>query len=220
VADVPPEVVSLLDTADAHAREAAWARFVAHYSRVLLATCRLLGGDRDAVMDRYAYVLEHLRDDDYRRLRHFVGGGGCKFTTWLVVIARRLCLDHHRSRFGRLRADESDDAKQQRRQTRRDLARLVSSSHEMEDVADESAGDPETALMATESQRALDAALNDLDSSDRLLLRLRFDDALSAREIAQLMGFPSAFHVYRRLNQLFASLRPVLRRSGVVDPVS
>ena len=219
LAEYPPEIASLLGATNVDDRNAAWARFVAQHSKLLVGTCRVLGGDHDVVMDRYAYVLEHLRRDDFRRLRPFVGDGRCKFSTWLVVIARRLCLDHHRARFGRLRADEVEPEKQLRRQSRRDLAMLVSSQDELEELADTEASDPEAELIAAEQIKALEVALDDLESRDRLLLRLRFADALGAPEIARLMGFPSPFHVYRRLNHVFEALRRALRRTGIEDAV-
>jgi DNA-directed RNA polymerase specialized sigma subunit len=46
-------------------------------------------------------------------------------------------------------------------------------------------------------------------------LRLRFDDELSAQEIAHLLGFSSAFHVYRRVNALLARLRRSLEAQGI-----
>jgi DNA-directed RNA polymerase specialized sigma subunit len=52
---------------------------------------------------------------------------------------------------------------------------------------------------------------------DRLLLKLRFDDGLSAPEIARLLGFPTPFHVYRRLNALYARLRGGLRERGIEE---
>lgn len=54
-------------------------------------------------MDRYAHVLDKLQVDDFRRLRTFVADGRGKFTTWLTVVVRRICLDHHRQRYGRVR---------------------------------------------------------------------------------------------------------------------
>ncbi len=219
MSDYPAELSRLFEAATAHDRDAAWAGFVAQHSKLLLGTCRLIGGNHDAVMDRYAYLLEQLRRDDYRRLRSFIGDGRCKLTTWLVVIARRLCLDHHRACFGRLRSDEVEPRKRLRRQTRRDLALLVSSQDELSDVADQSATDAESQLIASEQLDALEAAIGDLEARDRLLLRLRFSDALGAPEIARVMGFPSPFHVYRQLNRLFESLRRTLRRSGIEDPV-
>ena len=51
----------------------------------------------------------------------------------------------------------------------------------------------------------------------RLLLKLRFEDELPAREIATLMHLPTVFHAYRRLNALLASLRRTLEDAGVDD---
>jgi RNA polymerase sigma factor (sigma-70 family) len=215
VPDFPPEVTSLLEAPDDATRELAWAQFVSEHTNLLMGACRLLGGDHDAVMDRYAYVLDYLRRDDFRRLRQFVGDGRCKFTTWLVVIARRLSLDHHRGLFGRVRADELEADKQERRRTRHDLAMLVSSHNELDGLADPTGMDPEAKLVAEEQTAGLEAALEELETRDRLLLRLRFSDALAAQEIARVMGFQSPFHVYRRLNQLFDLLRRALRQRGI-----
>jgi DNA-directed RNA polymerase specialized sigma subunit len=40
-----------------------------------------------------------------------------------------------------------------------------------------------------------------------LLLTLRFEDELSAAEIADILGMPSQFHVYRRLKVILAGLK-------------
>jgi len=45
---------------------------------------------KDGAMDAYAYVLERLRERDCARLRTYADGGPARFTTWLVVVARRL----------------------------------------------------------------------------------------------------------------------------------
>jgi DNA-directed RNA polymerase specialized sigma subunit len=73
----------------------------------------------------------------------------------------------------------------------------------------------ELLLRQAELRSALDRALEDVGISDRLLLRLRFDDGLSAQEIARLLGFSSAFHVYRRVNALLARLRRALEAQGI-----
>jgi DNA-directed RNA polymerase specialized sigma subunit len=48
-------------------------------------------------------------------------------------------------------------------------------------------------------------------------LKLRFDDGRTAREIADAMGFPSAFHVYRSLKKVLTALGKLLRERGVSD---
>jgi DNA-directed RNA polymerase specialized sigma subunit len=75
--------------------------------------------------------------------------------------------------------------------------------------------DPGTHLEAQEVHEALEAAVATLTPADRLLLSFRFEDGLSASEIARVMSFPSQFHVYRRLNALLKNLRERLVAVGI-----
>jgi RNA polymerase sigma factor (sigma-70 family) len=163
-------------------------------------------------MDGYAYVLEALRADDYRRLRAYTADGRGKFSTWLVVVARRLCLDFHRKRYGRERDVGSDS--RELRAARKRLVDLVGDEIDPANLSP-SGTDPAIELQARDRASAIETTLGALSARDRLLLTLRFEDDLSAREIAQVMGFATPFHVYRRLNALLAELRLALRRRGV-----
>ena len=163
-------------------------------------------------MDAYAHVLQRLRENDCRRLRGYVPNGRSKFTTWLVVVARRLCLDFHRQRYGR--ADDPAPDAVVARAARRRLVNLVAGETEPEQIAAPSP-DPASTVQADELHRALESATARLPAADRLLLKLRFDDDLSAREIATLIGLPTPFHVYRRLNALLGELRRALRQRGI-----
>lgn len=212
---LPRELSGLLGATDPATREAAWAAFLKAHSRLLLHTARSLGRDYDAAMDGYAYVLGQLRHDDYRRLRAYVANGRSKFTTWLVVVARRLCLDSHRQRYGRVRDPDAERAEQQA--TRRRLSDLVAEQVDPATLSDPAAQNPEADLLARERRQALAVALEKLEARDLLLVRLRFEDELSAREIADVMGFPTPFHVYRRLNALTESLRRALRGSAAEE---
>ena len=93
----PPELSGLLDSRDALSKEEAWQRFVNRHSRLLLTTARETCADYDDGMERYAFLLDELKQDDFRRLRKYLADGRGKFTTWLVVVARRLCVDHRPS---------------------------------------------------------------------------------------------------------------------------
>ena len=206
---LPPELSGLLGATDSATREAAWAAFLKVHSRLLLHTARSLGRDYDAAMDAYTYLLDQFRRDDFHRLRAYSPDGRSKFTTWLVVVARRLCLDFHRQRYGRVRDPDAERAEQ--RATRRRLSDLVAEQVDPATLSDPAAPNPEADLLARERRQALTVALEKLDARDRLLVRLRFDDDLSAREIAEVMGFLTPFHVYRRLNALIETLRRALR---------
>ena len=210
---LPSELSTLLGAKDPMARDAAWRSFVELHSRLLLHTARSVDRDHDAAMDAYAHLLEQLRADDLRRLRGYADDGRSKFTTWLVVVARRLCLDHVRQRYGRLQ-DDTPQAREAQAARRR-LIDHVTDEIDVDELHAEAAGDADTQLRTAELTRALAAALAGLDPSDRLLLRLRFEDELSAREIAEILHYPSQFHVYRRLNALLAQMRGALAHGGV-----
>ena len=182
----------------------------------MLHTARTLGRDHDATMDAYAYLLEHLHRDDFRRLRGYVADGRTKFTTWLVVVARRLCLDHLRQRYGRPQESESPD--REAHAARRRLVDLLAEELDVSGVADATAaGNPEAQLRAKELSRALAGVLAGFEPRDRLLLKLRFEDGLPASDIGQVMGFATQFHVYRRLNAVLGQVRAAMRGRGVQD---
>lgn len=214
---LPAELSQLLATEDAHRAEGAWAEFVHAHSRLLLHVARSMARDQDEAMDRYAYLLEQLRRDDCRRLRGFVADGRSKFTTWLVVVARRLCLDYDRHRYGR--TDRAKDAQgQAARAERRQLRDLVGSEMDIGTLPDAGGRAADDELIARERGEALAQALAGLEPADRLLLRLRFDDGHSASEIARAMGFPTQFHVYRRLDRVLATVRRELEYRGIRGP--
>jgi RNA polymerase sigma factor (sigma-70 family) len=213
---VAPELSAVLGAASEAEREGAWVAFVREFSDQILRVARSLGGDHDLIMDRYTFVLERLREDGCRRLRSYARPAAGEFRLWLIVVVRRLCLDHHRQRYGRAR-ESAHGLSDQNRAGRRRLADLVSERIDPEMLPASPHSAPDAALAHSERSRALAAALERLPPDDRLLLRLRFAEELPAREIAQLMRLPTVFHVYRRLDAVFRALRESLRDEGVVD---
>jgi RNA polymerase sigma factor (sigma-70 family) len=214
----PPLLQHLLETSDRAERESAWSALIEAHSRLLLYVCRSTAGDHDAVMDRYAWVLEHLRADDFRRLRSYVADGRSEFSTWLVVVAQRLCLDHHRRRYGRHRPVlEGAEAQDEEFRVRRRVVDLLAAQVDLAALADGKAVDPEDHIRVSDLYQALEAALGGLEPRDRLLVKLRFEDELPIPAIARALGLPSRFHVYRRLSTVLATLRLALERSGVRD---
>jgi RNA polymerase sigma factor (sigma-70 family) len=215
----PPLLTVLQNSSDPAERERAWAGFVAeHTGLILFAIRRHGGGSRDAVMDRYAFVLEQLKLDDFRRLRAWVNDGRSQFGTWLVVVVGRLCHDHHRARYGR--SPTSNPERNAVHERRRRLADLVAEELNPEltqEGGDGEAPDPGIMLRRAELQETLARAVAAIETTDQMLLTLRFRDGRSAPEIARIMAFPTPFHVYRRLNHLLDVLRRDLRSRGVED---
>jgi RNA polymerase sigma factor (sigma-70 family) len=211
----PLELGVLLHTPDSAAREAAWEGLIAGHTRLLLGVARSFGGGHDEVMERYSYILEKLREHDFRRLRAFQTDGRARFSTWLTVAARRLCLDHHRTRYGRTRPDRDPEETGPLRALRRRLADSVSADLDTDLLPDAGALPADRGMVNAERDQGLRAALAALSARDRLLLTLRFDDDLSAARISGILGFPTPFHVYRRLNAVLSQLRATLQSRGI-----
>jgi RNA polymerase sigma factor (sigma-70 family) len=215
VSGTPPQpLITLLGATDPATRDLAWQRFLASYSDLILSATRSLGGEHDACMDRYAFVLDQLKRDDCRRLRHYAGNRGAQFTTWLVVVVRRLCFDEHRQRNGRQQG--TDDEARARHEMRLRLSALIGGDTELDSLP-EKGNDPHDALRAAELYDALERAITTLESRDRLIIRLRFEDGESVPAIARVLRAPSAGHVYRRLEAVLAELRNKLVTAGVTD---
>ena len=208
---LPPSVERLVH--EEPPSEEAWGDFTREYSALLLHVARNVNRAPDDAMDAYAYLLDRLRADDCRRLKQYVSDTNSKFTTWLVVVARRLCVDHHRGKFGRLR-DRGSAEERNRLGLRQRLERLEVQTNEIDAVEDEAARGPAELLDARELNGELEVLMASLEAADRLLLRLRFEDELPASEIATLLRFPSQFHVYRRINSLLATMKVKLKNRG------
>jgi RNA polymerase sigma factor (sigma-70 family) len=200
---------------DADAVDLAWRAFVAEHTRLLLHVARSVLVTHDSAMDGYTFALEQLRANDFRRLREFAAEPQSKLSTWLVVVVRRICLDLYRQRYGRNRGAESEA----QRVIRRRLQDLLVEDLDSHDLTTPHTGSAELAVRQAELTIALDYALGALSAADQLLLRLRFDDNLTAQEIARVLDFASPFHVYRRINLLLAQIRRTLELRGVESSV-
>jgi RNA polymerase sigma factor (sigma-70 family) len=209
-----PATLSALLAAPVAARDHAWADFLEAHSRLLMFVARSFGGGHDAAMDRYATLLDELQRDDFRRLRAFAADGRSEFSTWLVVVAQRICLDERRHRYGRLRAG-ADTSKSAEHAARRRLVDLAGVALDAVEVEDAMAVPADELLSARNRVAALEAALAQLSPHDRLLLELRYRDDIPVADIARMVGYSSRFHAYRRIDNALERLRGLLAASGI-----
>ncbi len=213
---VPRQLSELLNAPHAVARNGAWDSFMGEYSKLLLRTAQRASSSHDDAMDHYAFLLEQLQEDDFRRLRGFAAGGRGKFTTWLVVVARRLCVDRHRHQYGRPQAvQDSGRADAVAQTTRRNLLDLIADELDTARLQDERSPRPDAEVLTAERRQALTAAVAELDLGDQLLLTLRFEDDISVEKIAPMVGLQSRFQAHRRLQSVLDDLRRKLEKRGI-----
>ncbi len=211
---MPPPLAELFSAGDEVTANSAWDAFLSSYGDLILRTARSVNRDHDAAMDAYTHVLDRLRADDFARLKKFSGGDQDNLSRWLVVVSRRMCMDLHRQRYGRTREHTAE----RERVARKRLVDELWEKRKPQELADSRAGDPEMDLRRGQLGTALRQALEDMAPEEQLLLALRFDNQLSARRIAEILDFPSPFHVYRRLNGLLARVRERMESRGFTDP--
>ena len=211
----PDPMPRLLAASNADERALAWTDFVEVHSGALLYVARSMGGDIDRVMDRYAYMLEALQRDDCQRLRAFLEDGRGTFTTWLIVVARRLCLDHHRHRYGRPQSE--GPAALDRHRERRQLTDLVGDELGLARLESPGGTAPDIGVERSDRTNRIQCALAQLDPEDRLILRLRFEDGRSVPDIARLLKLGSPFRLYRRIDRTLNDLRRYLKTLGIND---
>ena len=217
VTPTPPQSLLALTSATTESeRERAWSAFLADYNPLILHVTRSLGGDHDAAMDRYTFVLDVLRRDDYRRLKTYVSDGRGSFHTWLAVVTGRICLDEYRHRYGRLQSEGAEAS--ERHSRRRTLADLAASELDLDLLASPGDDAPDQTLERAEIRATVEAALARLDPADRLVLRLRFEEDMSVPEIARFLGEGSPFRLYRRIEKVLAALRAPLGKHGPEHP--
>jgi RNA polymerase sigma factor (sigma-70 family) len=212
---IPETLRSLLEADEGAGADAAWEAFLRDHSDLLLRIARSLGGDEDAAMDRYAFVLDSLRRDRFQRLRAYADDGRNSFGTWLVVVTRRLCLDHHRKRYGRSQSDSAGAVARHR--GRRQLTDLVGVELGLDQLEAGDGRSPDTAAVQQDQSERLARCLSALDVEDRLILRLRYEEGLSVPSIAQLLHEESPFKLYRRVERILAGLRARLEELGIRD---
>ena len=65
---------------------------------------------------------------------------------------------------------------------------------------------------------ALREAMGELPPRDQLMIKARFYEGMSAKEISQFMALPSQFYVRRCIRAALAEIRTKLEANGVADP--
>ena len=79
----------------------AWVEFLDRYSALIMNCAGQFVYQHDRVHECFLYVCEKLSDDGFRRLLKFNPAGKARFKTWLGSVVFNLCVDWHRTEFGR-----------------------------------------------------------------------------------------------------------------------
>ncbi len=165
-----------------------WEQFVEQYGRLVGKTAATLhwkcGGRGPEIEDLVAHVYEKLLEDDCRRLRAW--RGQARFSTYLVQVARNLCID-------------------QLKKTRLEVS--LDSLGEVGEPAFEQEG-PELAEWQEARAKALREAIQRLTPKRAMIMQLRLK-GIPLREIAAIMQVPEGT-VFVESSRAMTRLRKML----------
>jgi RNA polymerase sigma-70 factor len=185
--------------------EAAWSELMEQFRPTVLSAARSASVSEDAAQELAQSVWADLyglraRSDGTTsgKLAYYSGCGS--LGGWLRAVVAQLAVDRHRKSARLVQTEETTD-----------FDRIAPGERQDEDhftVA--SAPDPERDLagreMAKALERALAAAMVELEAQDRLLIKLYYFDDLRLREAGAVLGVHEAT-ASRRLTRLHGELR-------------
>jgi DNA-directed RNA polymerase specialized sigma24 family protein len=158
---------------------------------------------------RYACALAEVRRNDFSHLRSYAGQAG--FTTWLVVLGRRLAAVHENGQCQCGPDVAGRSAETEERAHDRSLIDAVAERLDLRHIADPTGTNPERELRSVQLRHKLAEVLGELSNHDRLMLTLRLQDGLPNRDVSRVMGLSTAYHAGRSITNVLHSVR---RRLG------
>jgi RNA polymerase sigma factor (sigma-70 family) len=81
----------------------AWTQVLDLYAPTIMMVASRYAPDPDRASDCFQHVCEKLYENDCHRLLQFNPDRGASFRTWLIAIVNNLCIDRHRTNYGRRR---------------------------------------------------------------------------------------------------------------------
>jgi DNA-directed RNA polymerase specialized sigma24 family protein len=227
--------------------EFAWKEFLHRFSNLFLKVIWQFQRDHDGAMEEYLFVCSRLAARRYAILRKFRDSAGPRpsLASWLTVVVRNLCIDHHRATRGRRRfpkallklseydrkvfglyywkkySVEETDRLAHPRADGGALAALKRIENALTRTLSERLKPSPPDVLVPYDDTTIAAPIDDdvpdlevhantwldkLSDQERIVIRMRFWEDLTAGQIAGILNIPSEQRVYsilrRALNQL------------------
>jgi len=100
--ELQQDISGLLHRLNSADSGAAWAEFIDRYTPRIMNLVSQFEYQQERGHECFLYVCEKLCEHRFRRLQKFKVHGKASFQTWLGAVVFNLCVDWHRSEFGRV----------------------------------------------------------------------------------------------------------------------
>ncbi|HED08370.1 MAG TPA: sigma-70 family RNA polymerase sigma factor [Ignavibacteria bacterium] len=240
----------LLDENEEH--DVDWKEFLRRFSNLILKVIWQLEKDKDEVMNKYLVVCTKLAENKFSILRKYIENHtqkSPKFTTWLVVVVRNICIDEHRAMHGRKRFPKALLALSEldrkvfelyfwKGYSEEEIGNIINKNDKTILISESIAliekslkrsrdyiynnnspvktiryddeklyAEYEERNDSNESEKLLEKWLSELNETERLIIRLKFWEDLSVKEIAGILKTLSEQKIYSIIRKAFETLR-------------
>ncbi len=186
----------------------AWDEFVQRYTKLIFSliyrTLEFKGYriEKDLVSDLHQDVFLSVLKDDYAKLRRFKWKNGCSLATWIGVITRNLVLNFIRSnskqKYLTKSLDESFGNENEKQAT-------------LLDVIKNPAPNAKEVMNESEMIDLLNASIEKLEITERVILDLFYAQTLPLEEIGRVLN-KSEDAVFMQKKRVLAKLQEIMKK--------
>lgn len=183
----------------------AWDAFVEKYTNLIYhtvhKTLKTYYSDflYQDVEDIHNSIFLSLMENDYKKLRQYKGINGCTVSSYLMVITANFTLNfikRYKSHVP-IESDSNDN---------RDVIENISAAHSQ----------PDEEFVNIDHDKILKELIEELNSNDKLFLKLYYEKELPPEEIAEILNL-SVSAIYSKKNRITDKLKKIAKKNKILQ---
>lgn len=187
------------------ANKEAWDAFVEKYTNLIyhtinkiLKTYQVDSFCQD-INDIHNNIFLSLMENDYKKLKQYEGRNGCTVSSWLMVVTTNFTLNFIKRQRQHMPIENNTTDNM-------DVIERVSNPQPL----------PEEKLTDVEYGKILKELIKDLNTNDRLFLKLYYEKELPPEEIAEILNL-TVSTVYSKKNRIREKLKKIAKKKDLLQ---
>ena len=179
-------------------RKQAWDAFVEKYKNLIYHTIyKALKGFHTDTDDICNSVFLSLMENDYKKLKQYKGRNNCTVASWLVVVTSNFTKDFLKKQKHTIPIKDitTDNV---------DVIEKVSNPQPQ----------PDEELSKKEYGEIIEELTSDLNTNDKLFLKLYYKEDISPEEIAEILKI-TVNTVYSKKNRIIEKLKKIAKKTEI-----
>jgi RNA polymerase sigma-70 factor (ECF subfamily) len=183
----------------------AWDAFVERYTNLIYhainKTLKTYHADSlyQEINDIHNNVFLSLMENDYKKLRQYEGINGCTVSSWLMVVTTNSTLNIIKRQKSYIPIDDATG----------DSMGVIEKISNPQSL-------PEEELTDVEYGKILKELIKDLNTNDRLFLKLYYENELTPEEIAEILNI-TVSAIYSKKNRVREKLKKIAKKKNILQ---